>query len=246
VIKWYRGLCICLFSVIGYEYILYRGIRSYFTLCADFYDFLILGVMCMSNGSCAPDFCRISVEGIVGSGLSAFLWELERFGSSHIQWTNEFECIWDGHWKMSEWFDFVAHKYSQWKYGDSNWPNGSTVFYERSIFSSMVYANWDYNIRHFLTLAEYQTLKSDYEKLISDCALPHLVIYFETTADNSPLPKDQFIALDDQYETWLSLMESKGVQVMRIQPPKVFGLEYEFWMERLIGQVEIYTRATYR
>jgi len=208
--------------------------------------FLVLGVMFMVKRSYAPKYCRISVEGITGSGISSFLWDLESYGGYHIQWTNESECIWDGHWSNTDWFNYTAHKYGEWIYGMNTIPKGSTIFYERSVWSSMVYANWDYRVRRFLDLEGYKILKSEYEKMISNCPLPHLVVYFECPADKSPLPRNQFIALDDLYETWLSIMESKGVQVLRITPPNTYGLEHDFWMEKLIQQIEIYTRATYK
>jgi len=184
--------------------------------------------------------CRIAVEGIVGSGTSAFLWEVERYGSAEVIWDNERSLL-DGDFGFEEYFGLLAQKYTQWKYGSP-----SMTFYDKSVLSVLSYAQWDFRTRQNLSKLSYDMLKKDTKSLIDDCPLPNLILYFECAPNRSPLPRSHYISLDEIYETWLSVMESKGVHVMRVQPIQAFGLDQEFWAQKLIEQIQIFTRATYQ
>jgi hypothetical protein len=192
----------------------------------------------------ARDFSRISIEGIVGSGVGAFMWELESLGVSRLIWGEE-ESVLDGGWDVEKWESYVLALFSQWHLGEQWGSHVPITFYERSIWSVMTFALWEYRERFGMSDEDYQRLKTFYADLMSDdIQRPSLIVYFECAASHSPLPNTQFVALDELYETWLGLMESMDVQVLRVQSPKIMGLEREYWSEKLLEQIYSFVRAT--
>ena len=189
-------------------------------------------------------FSRISIEGIVGSGVGAFMWELEGFGVSRLVWGEE-ESVLDGGWDVEKWESYMLALFSQWHLGEQWGSHVPITFYERSVWSAMTFAQWEYRERFGISDKDYQQLKMFYDNLMSDdIQLPSLIVYFECAPTHSPLSSRLFVALDELYETWLGLMESKGVQVLRVQSPKIMGLEREYWSEKLLEQIYSFVRAT--
>jgi len=192
----------------------------------------------------APNFARICLEGVVGSGVGAFMWELEGKGISRLIWGEE-ESVLDGGWSVSKWQNYLLALFSQWHLGEQWGVHVPVTFYERAVWSSLMYAQWDYRERYSLSAQDYIKIKRLYDELIDDdVQLPTLIVYFECGPIHSPLPRHLFVALDELYETWLGLMESKGVQVLRVQSPKIMGLQREYWSEKLLEQIYSFVRAT--
>ncbi len=206
------------------------------------YEFIYgRGFLFMSFGLMRP-FARISLEGIPGSGLGAFMWSVEgRYARGDTVWTSGsgFSRALDGDsLRLDDWLTELSERLVDWE-GGGDWEEDvGYIYYERSVWSLFVFAQWVFGSEFGLTPYEYNEFKMRWVYAVSQLDLPDLVVYFECLPCHSPLPKDHYWIIDDLYQTWLSLLESKGVKVLCVQSPKVLELDREYWAEKLMDKVE--------
>ena len=190
--------------------------------------------------STTREFLKISVEGIVGGGCNEFMWQALEYGEGEVVWSGlDDRSVFDGDWTLSTWTKELRERYASWEGAGVVDYDVEYVFYERSIWSFMVYTLWNFRLclPTSLQIDEYQTLKLIFKALTEDMDKPDAIIYFECASKKSPLPKEQFWCLDEMYETWLCHMETEGVPVLRIPPIMMSGLEKDYLYEKLIDTV---------
>lgn len=189
--------------------------------------------------SCA-DFFKISVEGIVGGGCNAFMWDVLEYSDGEAVWSGlEDQNVFDGDWLLGHWSKELKERYNAWEFSGVNNDEVDFVCFERSIWSFMVYALWNFRLAlpRSIDIEEYRTLKVLFETLTEGVDLPDAIIYFECLPKKSPLPNEQFWLLDELYETWLSVMETNGVIVVRVSTQSSVGLGQEYFTSKLIQEV---------
>jgi len=186
---------------------------------------------------------RICLEGEPGSNLGAFVHHLASI------YTAPFSCwergsmshtFLDGiEMPFSEWKDLIDLYLDEWCQSPKNTitaiaPTKHFVFYERSVWSLEVLLNYNYCI-YAISNADYLAALHHLNNRLQDEEYPEVIVYFEPTESESPLPKRSRQLLLNAYKKWLSSMERRGVTLIEVKDRRanVYG-----WEANLVAEVE--------